>query len=35
VAGVFRASSKDWSPAEWALQWIWDQTEVSTVLSGM
>ena len=23
------------SPADWALQWIWDQPEVTTVLSGM
>jgi predicted aldo/keto reductase-like oxidoreductase len=23
------------SPAEWALQWLWDQPEVSVVLSGM
>ena len=23
------------SPAEWALQWLWDQSEVSLVLSGM
>ncbi len=23
------------SPAEWALQWLWDQPEVTTVLSGM
>jgi len=23
------------SPADWALQWIWDQPEVATVLSGM
>lgn len=23
------------SPAEWALQWLWDQPEVSAVLSGM
>jgi predicted aldo/keto reductase-like oxidoreductase len=35
AADVFRASGRDWSPAEWALQWTWDQAEVSTVLSGM
>ena len=23
------------SPADWALQWLWDQAEVTTVLSGM
>ena len=28
-AGVRRA------PAEWALQWLWDQPEISTILSGM
>jgi predicted aldo/keto reductase-like oxidoreductase len=32
---VLRASHRAWSPAEWALQWLWDQAEVSTVLSGM
>jgi predicted aldo/keto reductase-like oxidoreductase len=35
AADVFRFSSRDWSPAEWALQWLWNQAEVSTVLSGM
>jgi hypothetical protein len=35
AAEVFRASGKGWSPAEWALQWVWDQADVSTVLSGM
>jgi uncharacterized protein len=35
AADVFCASGKDWSPAEWALHWTWDQAEVSIVLSGM
>jgi predicted aldo/keto reductase-like oxidoreductase len=35
AAEVFRAADRDWTPAEWALQWVWDQPEASTVLSGM
>jgi hypothetical protein len=35
AADVFRLSDKGWSPAEWALQWTWNQAEVSTALSGM
>lgn len=35
VAEVWAQSDRDWTPAEWALQWVWDQPEVSTVLSGM
>jgi uncharacterized protein len=35
AAEIFRASDRGWSPAEWALQWVWDQAEVSTALSGM
>jgi uncharacterized protein len=35
VADVFRAADTDRSPAEWALQWVWDHEEVSTLLSGM
>ena len=29
------ASGRDWSPAEWGLRWLWDQPEVTCVLSGM
>ena len=35
VEEVWAKSEYDWSPAAWALQWIWNQPEVSTVLSGM
>ncbi len=35
VQAVFDQSGKDWTPAEWALQWIWNQSEVSLLLSGM
>ncbi|MDX1285669.1 MAG: aldo/keto reductase, partial [Draconibacterium sp.] len=32
---VFRAANPEKSPAEWSLRWIWNQPEVSVVLSGM
>lgn len=32
---LFKATGKEDSPAHWALQWLWDQPEVSVVLSGM
>ncbi len=35
VAEVWQKSDRDWTPAEWALQWVWDQPEVSLALSGM
>jgi len=35
VDHVFKRSGRDWTPAEWALQWVWDQPEVSLLLSGM
>jgi predicted aldo/keto reductase-like oxidoreductase len=35
VKRVFRASGSARTPAEWALQWLWDQPEVSCVISGM
>jgi hypothetical protein len=35
VAQVFAQSPRQWTPAEWALQWLWNQPEVSLALSGM
>ncbi|MCB2210468.1 aldo/keto reductase [bacterium] len=35
VEAVWAKSVHNWSPAAWALHWIWDQPEVSTALSGM
>ncbi len=31
----FAQSGRDWTPAEWALRWLWDQPQVTCVLSGM
>jgi predicted aldo/keto reductase-like oxidoreductase len=35
VEQIFKAAEPDRSAADWALQWLWDQPEVSVVLSGM
>jgi hypothetical protein len=35
VAEIWAESDRDWKPAEWGLQWLWNQPEVSVVLSGM
>jgi len=35
VAREFARSPRGWKPAEWALQWVWNQPQVSVVLSGM
>jgi hypothetical protein len=35
IRQVIERSSVKRSPADWALQWLWDQPEVSVVLSGM
>ena len=32
---AFAQSGRDWSPAEWGLRWLWNQPEVTCVLSGM
>lgn len=32
---AFNSSKNDWSPAKWAFKWLWDQKEVTVVLSGM
>lgn len=32
---AFKSSGKDWSCAEWAFRWLWNQPQVSVVLSGM
>ncbi len=32
---LFREHPKQFSPAQWAFRWLWDQKEVTCVLSGM
>lgn len=32
---IFARDSRGWSPAEWGLRWLWNQTGVTVVLSGM
>ncbi len=32
---AMKESGRDWSPAEWGLRWLYDQPEVTVVLSGM
>jgi len=35
MKAVFDARSERWSPAEWALRYVWDESGVSLLLSGM
>lgn len=32
---LFKDHSYDYTPAQWALRWLWDQEQVTVVLSGM
>ncbi len=32
---AMKESGRDWSPAEWGLKWLYDQKEVTVILSGM
>ena len=32
---AMKKSGREWSPAEWGLRWLYDQKEVTVVLSGM
>lgn len=35
IGKLFRNEDTDRTPAEWGLRWLWDQEEISLVLSGM
>lgn len=35
IKRIWSATDHDWTPAEWALRWIWDHQEVTCILSGM
>ena len=32
---IMKSSGRNWSPAEWSFRWLFDQPEVTVVLSGM
>jgi uncharacterized protein len=35
VHEIWQRSNRPWSPAEWALRWVWHHPEVASALSGM
>ena len=35
IVKIWKKSKRNWSPVAWALNWVWDQSEVSLALSGM
>jgi predicted aldo/keto reductase-like oxidoreductase len=32
---IMKSSPRDWSPAQWGFRWLWNQSAVTVVLSGM
>lgn len=35
IAGIWQQAEKNRTPVEWALRWLWNQPEVTVILSGM
>jgi predicted aldo/keto reductase-like oxidoreductase len=35
IQELWQKATRPWKPAEWALQWVWNQPEIALALSGM